>query len=642
MREYATPTTYEVPDDGNLTDDVVAQRPGAPATGSCSAASAATTAGRTSPLASSWPRSRAVAKGLIAAGIEPGDRVALISRTRYEWTLLDYAIWFAGAVTVPVYETSSADQVDWILRDSGARAPWSPRRPTTCRRVAEVRAGLPELQHVWSIEGNAVDVLSRLGADISDDELERRRTTRRPRGPGHPDLHLRHDRAPEGLHAHPRQLHVRAGGRRRRARRALRTDDASTLLFLPLAHVFARIIQVGCVKRARAARSQRRHPEPAPRPPGVPADASSWPSPGSSRRSSTPPRSGRRPTDAAGSSTAPPTSPSPGRAASTAEAPSLGGPRPARGLRPAGLRASCATRSAARCQYAISGGAPLGERLGHFYRGIGLTVLEGYGLTETTAALTANRPDAIKVGTVGRPLAGTAVRVADDGELLFRGGQVFAGYWRNDAGHRRGARRGRLVPHRRHRRGRRRGLRADHRPQEGDHRDRRRQERRPRGARGPDPGPRAGRPSAWSSVTGARSSLPWSPSTADVVRRLGREPRQVRRRRRPGRRPRPARRDRDGRRRRQQGGLQGRVDPQVHHPPGGLDRGERPADTEPEAQAQRRDAGVQGRRGRALPALSARGDGPAGARRTDPFAPARSSGSAAPLRVLPFSGQGSD
>ncbi len=85
------------------------------------------------------------------------------------------------------------------------------------------------------------------------------------------------------------------------------------------------------------------------------------------------------------------------------------------------------------CAYAISGGAPLGERLGHFYRGIGLTVLEGYGLTETTAALTANLPDATKIGTVGRPLPGTAVRVADDGELLFRGGQVFAGYWGNES-----------------------------------------------------------------------------------------------------------------------------------------------------------------------------------------------------------------
>ena len=127
-----------------------------------------------------------------------------------------------------------------------------------------------------------------------------------------------------------------------------------------------------------------------------------------------------------------------------------------------------------RCRYAISGGAPLGDRLGHFYRGIGLTVLEGYGLTETTAALTVNLPDAHKVGTVGRPLPGTAVRVAEDGELLFSGGQVFAGYWGNEEATRETPRARRLVPHRRRRRGRRRGLRPDHRPQEGDPGDRRR------------------------------------------------------------------------------------------------------------------------------------------------------------------------
>ena len=122
---------------------------------------------------------RAVAKGLVAAGIEAGDRVGLISRTRYEWTLLDYAIWFAGAATVPIYETSSAEQVEWILSDSGARAVVA-ETPEHLARIRECRDRLDELHHVWSIEGGAVNVLTRLGADIADDELEARRTKAGP------------------------------------------------------------------------------------------------------------------------------------------------------------------------------------------------------------------------------------------------------------------------------------------------------------------------------------------------------------------------------------------------------------------------------------------------------------------------------
>ena len=165
---------------------------------------------------------------------------------------------------------------------------------------------------------------------------------------------------------------------------------------------------------------------------------SSSPCRGSSRRSSTPPRRRRPPRAAAASSNAPPTPRSPTRGPSTG----AGRRSPLRARHALFSRLVYGTLRAAlggRCQYAVSGGAPLGDRLGHFYRGIGLVVLEGYGLTETTAALTANRPDALKIGTVGQPLPGTEVRVAEDGELLFRGGQVFAGYWEQRAGHRRGA-----------------------------------------------------------------------------------------------------------------------------------------------------------------------------------------------------------
>ncbi|MEI2641147.1 MAG: AMP-binding protein [Candidatus Nanopelagicales bacterium] len=145
-------------------------------------------------------------------------------------------------------------------------------------------------------------------------------------------------------------------------------------------------------------------------------------------------------------------------------------------------------------KYAVSGGAPLGARLGHFFRGIGVTILEGYGLTETSAASTLNRPDAIRIGSVGRPIPGASVKIADDGEVLLKGGQIFEGYWKNEKATDDVLGAGRLVPLRRHRRTRRPGVPADHRAQEGDHRHRRRQERRARGARGPDPRALAGEP----------------------------------------------------------------------------------------------------------------------------------------------------
>ncbi|MGZ5403528.1 MAG: AMP-binding protein, partial [Nocardioides sp.] len=177
MREYSTPLTTEIPATGNLTDDVVVN-------GTSHADEVVFCRhdgnGWTDITAGDFlGQVRAVAKGLMAAGIEPGDRVGLISRTRYEWTLVDYAIWFAGAVTVPIYETSSAEQVGWILLNSGARAVVA-EGAAHVSRVAEVRSELVELQHVWSLDDDAVDVLARTGAAVSDDDLEARRTTATP------------------------------------------------------------------------------------------------------------------------------------------------------------------------------------------------------------------------------------------------------------------------------------------------------------------------------------------------------------------------------------------------------------------------------------------------------------------------------
>ncbi len=427
MREYSTPLTITIPATGNLTDAVVRN-----ATEAADEAVFARRAGsgwQDVTAAEFLAEVSAVAKGLIAAGIEAGDRVALISKTRYEWTLFDYAIWFAGAVSVPVYETSSTAQVEWILRDSAARAVVA-EGPEHLARITEVRTGLEQLNHVWTMTDNAVDVLTSLGEDISDEELTKRRTTATP-------LDLATLVYTSGTTGQPKGCMLTHGSFMFELGVAIdelgelfNTDDASTLLFLPLAHVFARVIQIGCVQsRTKLGHSSDIKNLVADLQEFEPTFVLAVPRVFEKVFNTA---SQRATADGRGKIF--------DRAAETAIAYSKGLDK---GRPSLPVRAQHAVfdrlvygklRHAlgGSCTYAISGGAPLGERLGHFYRGIGLTVLEGYGLTETTAAVTVNLPEAHKVGTVGRPVPGTAVRVADDGELLFRGGQVFAGYWNND------------------------------------------------------------------------------------------------------------------------------------------------------------------------------------------------------------------
>lgn len=428
MREYTTPMRVTVPATGNLTDDVVRNADEHP-DGIAFLRRTGTTWSEVTWRTFS-EEVRAVAKGLIAAGIEPGDRVALLSRTRYEWTLFDYAIWFAGAATVPIYETSSAEQVEWILADSGARAVVA-ESPEHVARITQGRDRLGDLHQVWSIEDNAVSVLTTLGQEIDDAELAARRasatpeslatliytsgTTGRPKG-----CVLTHGNFMFELTVAVDELEE-----------LFELEEAATLLFLPLAHVFARIIQIGCVKaRVRMGHSADiKHlleDFEAFRPTFILAVPRVFEKVFNTA-------SQRAAADGRGAIF--------NRAAEVAIAWSRGLENGRTGLLVKAqhkvfdklvygkLRAALG----GRCEYAVSGGAPLGDRLGHFYRGIGVNVLEGYGLTETTAALTVNLPDAQKVGTVGRPIQGTSVRVGSDGELLVKGGQVFAGYWHNDA-----------------------------------------------------------------------------------------------------------------------------------------------------------------------------------------------------------------
>ncbi|MDQ2797403.1 MAG: AMP-binding protein, partial [Actinomycetota bacterium] len=366
-----------------------------------------------------------LARGLIAAGVGVGDRVALMSRTRYEWTLVDYAIWTAGAVTVPIYETSSAEQVAWILEDSGAAAVVV-ETGAHASIVGQVRDRLPGLKDVWQIDAGALDELGRAGAEVSDDDLEQRRsstdrtslatviytsgTTGRPKGCRltHGNFKDLAENAAESLGS------------------VVRAPGAATLLFLPLAHVFARFVEVLCVESAARM--------------GHSSDIKSLLDDFASFKPTfilAVPRVFEKIYNSSEQKAA-----SDGRgkvfamAADTAigwsEAQDTGGPGFA-------LRAKHAVfdrlvygklRAAmgGQIRYAVSGGAPLGTRLGHFYRGIGVVILEGYGLTETTAPATVNVPDMVKIGTVGTPLPGVGIRIAEDGEILIKGVNVFVGY----------------------------------------------------------------------------------------------------------------------------------------------------------------------------------------------------------------------
>jgi long-chain acyl-CoA synthetase len=383
----------------------------------------------------------ALAKGLLAAGIEPGDRVALMSRTRYEWTVLDYAIWTAGAVTVPVYETSSPEQVEWILTDSGARA-FIMETPAHERANADVLGRLPGPVRTWLIEGAAagggaqpLESLAASGTGVSDEALEQRRASRAA-------ADLATIIYTSGTTGRPKGCELTHANLLADVRNALAGPLAlifampgcSTLLFLPLAHVFARVIQIGCLEGGCVLSH-------------TPDVSSLLPDLASVRPTFilAVPRVFEKVYNGAEQQAA--ASSVKGAifraAARTAIAWSraAGQPGSAPGAR---LRAAHALfdrlvyaklRAAigGQVRYAVSGGAPLGERLGHFFRGAGITIIEGYGLTETTAAATVNPPGHNKIGTVGLPLPGVSVRIADDGEILLKGPNVFTGYWRNEA-----------------------------------------------------------------------------------------------------------------------------------------------------------------------------------------------------------------
>jgi long-chain acyl-CoA synthetase len=429
MRELAVPPLASVPDSGGLADVVYLNAEEAPndvvfrrKTGG---------AWRDVTAAQFLTEVVEVAKGLVASGVGPGDRIGILSANCYEWTLFDFAIWVAGAASVPIYVTSSAEQIQWILSDSGAVGVVA-ETAALAGRVDAVKAELGGLEHVWRIDDKAVDTLVEAGKDVADEVLKERRagvrsddlatliytsgTTGRPKGVAltHRNLYAACRNAVEYL-----SVLFKGDGT---------VDEASTLLFLPLAHVFGRMVEVA----AFMARATLGHW----------ADVKTL----TDNLAAFKPTfllsvpyvlekvyNGARQKAHAGGK---------GKifdlAAATAIEYSEADGRAGLGLKIkhavfdrlvySKLRAALG----GQVKYVISGGAALGTRLTHFFRGVGIIVLEGYGLTESSAASVVNSPTLVKPGTVGRPLPGTAVRISEDGEIQLKGEGIFTKYWQNE------------------------------------------------------------------------------------------------------------------------------------------------------------------------------------------------------------------
>ncbi|MDI9897049.1 MULTISPECIES: AMP-dependent synthetase/ligase [Nocardiaceae] len=426
MREYSVPASFTIPDDASMADTVFRYEKESP---NLVPFQRLVNGTWTDVTAGQFAKEvTAVAKGLIASGIELGDRVAILSATRYEWVVLDYAIWTAGGCTVAIYETSSADQAQWILEDSATKL-LVVETAKHASSLKEVTEGAKDLREVLQIDAGAVDELTTRGAGVSDEDVHTRRhqvtaaspatliytsgTTGRPKG-----VQLTHANFYAEVQATQIALHdsMREGNR--------------TLMFLPMAHVFARAVSFGSFESKVTV--------------GHTSDVSTLVDQFAVFKPNfilSVPRvfekvynSAKQKAHDGGKGSIF------DKAAATAiewsEAQEKGGAGLVLNLKHtvfdklvySKLRAALG----GNCDRAVSGGGPLGARLGHFFRGAGVPVYEGYGLTETSAAVTVNTTKEQRVGTVGKPIDGHAVKVAEDGELLLKGPVVFSGYWHNE------------------------------------------------------------------------------------------------------------------------------------------------------------------------------------------------------------------
>ncbi|WP_407687601.1 AMP-dependent synthetase/ligase [Mycobacterium sp. HUMS_1102779] len=374
---------------------------------------------------------RSAALGLIALGVQAGDRVTIFSATRYEWAILDLAILSVGAVTVPIYETSSAEQVRWVLQDSEAVLAFA-ESDAHAAMITELTGELPALRRVLHIDGSgpkALDQLVEAGAPVDPAELTARLGALRAEDPATLIYTSGTTGRPKGCQlTHSNLLYETQGTKE--CLPTLLAEGQRLLVFLPLAHVLARALTLGAfankVTVGFTSDIKNLLPLLAEFKPTVVVSV---------------PRVFEKVYNTAEQNAA---NDGKGRifaiAAQTAVEWSQARDRGRPGLR---LRAKHALfdrlvysklRAAlgGDCRASVSGGAPLGARLGHFFRGVGLTIHEGYGLTETSAAITVNQVGNVKIGTVGTLVPGNSLRIGEDGELLVRGGVVFSGYWGNE------------------------------------------------------------------------------------------------------------------------------------------------------------------------------------------------------------------
>jgi long-chain acyl-CoA synthetase len=430
MQELSVPMAYVVKPDDNITDDVFRNAENWP-----------DEVGFRRRVNGSWTpvtwrdfavEVRRVAAGLMAAGIQPGDRVALMSRTRFEWTLLDYAILTAGGVVVPIYPTSSLEQVEWILGDSGAAAAVV-ETDDHAEMIAAAQAKLPALTRAWQIDGSRLGGLTDLksgGTDVTAEQVEERRRTR-----GADDL--AEIVYTSGTTGRPKGCMLNHSNIVSNSRNCMHNDGfprvfnprASELLFLPLAHSYAQLIQYGAVYSRTVLGlvdiAEVTAELLAFKPTAVLSVPRLWEKVYNSAKHKAVAEGHGKIFERAEAT-----------AIAYSQALDAGGPglvlRMQHVLFDRLVYRKLRAALGGNVQTAVSGAAPLGTRLGHFFRGCGVNILEGYGLTETTPVTNANTPDAQRIGTVGRPIPGCTIRIAPDGEILVKGDMVFQGYWNND------------------------------------------------------------------------------------------------------------------------------------------------------------------------------------------------------------------